>query len=180
MIDNEHGCAGLETACDGRANARGRRLPSQAMDEANLFWATSQADCFAGGVLIEPINTRNVQGLFLNRPGGAHSIAQKVDAPILIGQSDQFHCQNIESDLVQQVPYVPAQKARRPYSSLRGSRTACDLSWRVELSLLVLGDRHAGTAIQIDRLGWVRIPAGTGCHRRSYCQVLGVGDHAGR
>jgi hypothetical protein len=42
------------------------------MDEANLYWATSQADCFAGGVLIEPINTRNVQGLFLNRPGGAH------------------------------------------------------------------------------------------------------------
>jgi hypothetical protein len=150
------------------------------MDEANLVWATAQADCFGGGVLIEPINTRDVQGLFLRRPDGAHSIAQKIGAPNLIGPFDQFHSQNIESDLVQQVQNVSAQGARRPYSSRRRNRTACDLSWRVELSLLVPGDRHAGTTMQMNRLGWVCMPAGTGCHLRSYFQVLGVGDRAGR
>ena len=80
----------------------------QSTYEANLAWAAAQAVSYGCDVLIEPINTRDMPGFFLNRQDGAHSIAQKVDAPNLMVQFDLYHCQIVEGDLASKIQrYLP-------------------------------------------------------------------------
>jgi 2-dehydrotetronate isomerase len=64
----------------------------------NLAWAAAQA---AHGVtiLIEPINTRDMPGYFLNRQDDAHAICREVGAPNLKVQFDAYHCQIVEGDV---------------------------------------------------------------------------------
>ena len=57
--------------------------------------------CAAEGitVVIEPINTRDIPGFFLNRQDEAHAICAEVGAPNLKVQMDLYHCQVVEGDL---------------------------------------------------------------------------------
>ena len=65
----------------------------------NLEYAAQQAAAHNITVLIEPINTRDMPGYFLNRQEEAHSICREVNAPNLKVQFDLYHCQIVEGDV---------------------------------------------------------------------------------
>jgi len=50
-------------------------------------------------LLIEPINTRDIPGFFLNRQDEAHAIVAAVGALNLKVQMDLYHCQIVEGDV---------------------------------------------------------------------------------
>lgn len=75
---------------------------------SNLRWAASEAARVNVEVLIEPINTRDIPGFFLNRQDHAHAIIEEVGAANLKVQMDLYHCQIVEGDLAMKLrQYVP-------------------------------------------------------------------------
>ena len=75
---------------------------------ANLQWATALAAKAGRDVLIEPINTRDIPGFFLNRQDHAHDIIEKVGADNLKVQMDLYHCQIVEGDVATKIrQYLP-------------------------------------------------------------------------
>lgn len=50
-------------------------------------------------LLIEPINSRDIPGYFLNTQAEAHAIREEVEPPILKVQMDFYHAQIVEGDL---------------------------------------------------------------------------------
>jgi len=65
----------------------------------NLEHAAKEAAAAGVAVVIEPINTRDMPGFFLNRQDEAHAICAEVGAPNLKVQMDFYHCQIVEGDL---------------------------------------------------------------------------------
>ncbi|WP_213878473.1 2-oxo-tetronate isomerase [Pseudomonas sp. dw_358] len=65
----------------------------------NLGHVTAQAARAGITVLLEPINTRDMPGFFLNRQDQAHAICAEVGADNLRVQFDCYHCQIVEGDL---------------------------------------------------------------------------------
>ncbi len=63
----------------------------------NLAWAAEAAGDIT--LLIEPINTRDMPGYFLNRQDEAHAIVEEVGSPALKVQMDLYHCQIVEGDV---------------------------------------------------------------------------------
>jgi hydroxypyruvate isomerase len=75
---------------------------------SNLAWAADEAEERGLDVLIEPINTRDIPGFFLNRQDQAHAVVQEIDAPNLKVQMDLYHCQIVEGDLAMKIrQYLP-------------------------------------------------------------------------
>ena len=75
---------------------------------ANLRWAAAEAAKHGRDVLIEPINTRDIPGFFLNRQDQAHAIVAEVGAPNLKVQMDLYHCQIVEGDVAMKIrQYLP-------------------------------------------------------------------------
>lgn len=75
---------------------------------ANLRWAAAQAAARGRDVLIEPINTRDIPGFFLNRQDQAHNIVAEVGASNLKVQFDLYHAQIVEGDLAMKIrQYLP-------------------------------------------------------------------------
>ena len=75
---------------------------------ANLQWATALAAKAGRDVLIEPINTRDIPGFFLNRQDHAHDIIGMVGADNLKVQMDLYHCQIVEGDVASKIrQYLP-------------------------------------------------------------------------
>jgi hydroxypyruvate isomerase len=96
-----HLMAGLVAAGRGREQV----LPVYL---ANLRWAAAEAAQRGRDVLIEPINTRDVPGFFLNRQDHAHEIVAEVGAPNLKVQMDLYHCQIVEGDVAMKIrKYLP-------------------------------------------------------------------------
>ncbi len=90
----------------GLAPAGADRAALRAVYEANLGWAAAQAREIE--FLIEPINTRDIPGFFLNRQDEAHAIVQRIGAPNLKVQMDLYHCQIVEGDLAKKLEaYLP-------------------------------------------------------------------------
>ncbi len=87
-----HVMAGLLPAGVSRDAARSTYL-------RNLEQAAKAAAAHHIDVLIEPINTRDIPGFFLNRQDDAHAIVQQVGAPNLKVQFDLYHCQIVEGDV---------------------------------------------------------------------------------
>jgi hydroxypyruvate isomerase len=54
-------------------------------------------------LLVEPINTRDMPGYFLNHQQQAHDIVVEVNEPGLMVQMDFYHCQIMEGDLVRRL-----------------------------------------------------------------------------
>ena len=78
----------------------------------NLAWAADQAARQGVAVLIEPINTRDIPGYFLNRQGEAHAVVQQIAATNLQVQMDLYHCQIVEGDLAMKLRhYLPGDAA---------------------------------------------------------------------
>jgi hydroxypyruvate isomerase len=74
----------------------------------NLRWAAQEAARQGVDVLIEPINTRDMPGFFLNRQDHAHEIVAEVGAPNLKVQMDLYHCQVVEGDVAMKLRrYLP-------------------------------------------------------------------------
>ncbi|EJL04604.1 hydroxypyruvate isomerase [Pseudomonas fluorescens Q2-87] len=76
----------------------------------NLAYATAQAAKVGVTVLLEPINTRDMPGFFLNRQDQAHAVCREVGAANLKVQFDCYHCQIVEGDLT--------SKMRRDFSGI--------------------------------------------------------------
>lgn len=76
----------------------------------NLAHATAQAAKAGITVLLEPINTRDMPGFFLNRQDQAQAICREVGADNLKVQFDCYHCQIVEGDL--------ASKLRRDFNRI--------------------------------------------------------------
>jgi hydroxypyruvate isomerase len=75
---------------------------------ANLAWAATQAAASGRDVLIEPINTRDVPGYYLNRQDTAHALVRETGAPNLKVQFDLYHCQIVEGDVATKIRhYLP-------------------------------------------------------------------------
>ena len=59
-------------------------------------------------LLIEPINTRDIPGYFLNRQDEAHSVVAEIGAANLKVQMDLYHCQVVEGDVAMKIrQYLP-------------------------------------------------------------------------
>ena len=96
-----HVMAGLVPADLPRETARATYVE-------NLRWAAAEAAKAGRDLLIEPINTRDMPGFFLNRQDEAHAIAETVGAPNLKVQMDLYHCQIVEGDLAMKLrQYLP-------------------------------------------------------------------------
>lgn len=65
----------------------------------SLEHAAKEAASLGVTVVIEPINTRDIPGFFLNRQDEAHAICAEVGASNLKVQFDLYHCQIVEGDL---------------------------------------------------------------------------------
>ncbi len=65
----------------------------------NLQWAAKEAETVGRDVLIEPINTRDMPGYFLNRQEVAHGVLAEVGLDNVKVQMDLYHCQIVEGDL---------------------------------------------------------------------------------
>ncbi len=75
---------------------------------SNLGWAAERAAAAGKDVLIEPINTRDIPGFFLNRQDEAHAVLAEVGAPNLKVQMDLYHCQIVEGDVATKLrQYLP-------------------------------------------------------------------------
>src|ERR1700687_5946263 len=69
----------------------------------NLAHAAREARPLGITVLIEPINTRDIPGFFLNRQDEAHAIRAEVGEPNLKVQMDLYHCQIVEGDVAMKI-----------------------------------------------------------------------------
>ena len=87
-----HVMAGLPGADQSRAEHRDVYL-------GNLAYAAQAAQAEDIMIVIEPINTRDMPGFFLNRQDEAQAICAEVGAPNLKVQFDCYHCQIVEGDL---------------------------------------------------------------------------------
>jgi 2-dehydrotetronate isomerase len=74
----------------------------------NLRYAASETHRYGIGLLIEPINTRDIPGYFLQTQAEAHRIREQVGAPNLKVQMDVYHLQIMEGDIATKMRhYLP-------------------------------------------------------------------------
>jgi 2-dehydrotetronate isomerase len=66
----------------------------------NLRYAAQEAAKVGITVLIEPINTRDMPGFFLNRQDQGQAVCKEVSADNLKVQFDFYHCQIVEGDVI--------------------------------------------------------------------------------
>lgn len=74
----------------------------------NIAWAAEQAISVGRNILIEPINTRDMPGYFLNYQAQAHQIVQHIGMSNIKVQMDLYHSQIMEGDLASKIrEYLP-------------------------------------------------------------------------
>jgi hydroxypyruvate isomerase len=92
----------------GLVPAGSTREAVRAVYVSNLRRAASAAAQVGVDVLMEPINTRDIPGFFLNRQDEAHAIVQEVGLANLKVQMDLYHCQIVEGDVAMKLRhYLP-------------------------------------------------------------------------
>ena len=75
---------------------------------ANLRWAAAEAAKQGVRILVEPINTRDIPGFFLNRQDHAHELIAQIGEPNVQVQMDLYHCQIVEGDVAMKIrKYLP-------------------------------------------------------------------------
>jgi len=99
-----HVMAGLAPANADRAAMRRRYV-------GHLAWAAERAASAGIDVLIEPINTRDIPGFFVNRQDDAHRLIAEIGAANVKVQMDLYHCQIVEGDVAMKLrAYLPGGK----------------------------------------------------------------------
>jgi hydroxypyruvate isomerase len=74
----------------------------------NIRYAAKAAAKQGVDVLIEPINTRDIPGFFLNRQDHAHQLIEAIGEPNVKVQFDLYHCQIVEGDVAMKIKkYMP-------------------------------------------------------------------------
>ncbi|TFY97939.1 2-oxo-tetronate isomerase [Ramlibacter rhizophilus] len=74
----------------------------------NLRWAARAAAKEGLRLMIEPINTRDIPGYFLNRQDHAHELLEEIGEPNVQVQMDLYHCQVVEGDVATKIRrYLP-------------------------------------------------------------------------
>jgi 2-dehydrotetronate isomerase len=91
-----HTMAGLWP--DGRDKAEGERVYVE-----NLRWAADRVGAAGLTAVIEPINTRDIPGYFLNYTGQAMRLIERVGRANLKLQLDLYHVQIMEGDLATRI-----------------------------------------------------------------------------
>ena len=95
----------------GLARPGADRAAMRRLYVAHLAWAAERAAGAGVDVLIEPINTRDIAGYFLNRQDEAHAVVAEVAARNLKVQMDLYHCQIVEGDVAMKLrTYLPGGK----------------------------------------------------------------------
>ena len=75
---------------------------------SNLRYAAAEAVKQGVNLMIEPINTRDIPGFFLNRQDDAHALVEEIGAPNVQVQFDLYHCQIVEGDVAMKIrKYLP-------------------------------------------------------------------------
>jgi hydroxypyruvate isomerase len=75
---------------------------------SNLRYAAAEAAKHGVNLMIEPINTRDIPGFFLNRQDDAHGLIDEIGAPNVQVQFDLYHCQIVEGDVAMKIrKYLP-------------------------------------------------------------------------
>ncbi len=87
---------------------------------SNLAWAAELATPAGITLLIEPINTRDMPGYFLNRQDDAHSIVEEIGSETLKVQMDLYHCQIVEGDVTMKL-----REYLKPGSTRVGTHPGC-------------------------------------------------------
>jgi hydroxypyruvate isomerase len=96
-----HVMAGLVPEGASRESLRGTYVE-------RLHYAAEAGATAGVTMLIEPINTRDIPGFFLNRQDEAHAIVAGVGSPHLKVQMDLYHCQIVEGDVAMKIRrYLP-------------------------------------------------------------------------
>lgn len=90
--DRVHVMAGLVPANADRARHRAAYLE-------NVAYAAKAAAAQGITIVLEPINTRDMPGYFLNRQDDAQAICKEIGAANLKVQFDCYHCQIVEGDI---------------------------------------------------------------------------------
>ncbi len=76
---------------------------------AQLRQAARMANAQGVRVTIEPINTRDMPGYFLNHQADAHALLAEIGEPNVQVQMDLYHCQIMEGDLARKLQqYLPS------------------------------------------------------------------------
>ncbi|WP_298930020.1 2-oxo-tetronate isomerase [uncultured Ramlibacter sp.] len=141
-----HVMAGLVPAGIERASVRPTYV-------ANLRWAAAQAAAQGVDVLIEPINTRDIPGFFLNRQDHAHELIDEIAAANVKVQMDLYHCQVVEGDIAMKIrQYLPTGRVGHFQIAGVPLRHEPDLG---ELNFAYLFDVIDEVAAQCDWQGWV-------------------------
>jgi hydroxypyruvate isomerase len=96
-----HAMAGLVPAGSTREAVRATYV-------ANLRKAAAVAAKQGVDLLLEPINTRDIPGFFLNRQDDAHRLLEEIGASNVKVQFDLYHCQVVEGDVAMKIrQYLP-------------------------------------------------------------------------
>jgi hydroxypyruvate isomerase len=96
-----HAMAGLVPAGSTREAVRATYV-------SNLRKAAAVAARQGVDLLLEPINTRDIPGFFLNRQDDAHRLVEEIGAANVKVQFDLYHCQIVEGDVAMKIrQYLP-------------------------------------------------------------------------
>jgi 2-dehydrotetronate isomerase len=99
-----HMMAGLLPAGKDRADVRQTYVE-------NAQAASKSAAKQGIDILLEPINTRDIPGFFLNRQDHAHDLIAEIGQPNVKVQMDLYHCQIVEGDVAMKIrQYLPTGK----------------------------------------------------------------------
>ncbi len=149
-------------------------LEAQAVEATycrNMAWAAEQARASGCDVLIEPINTRDMPGYFLNYQAQAHRMVELIGAPNLKVQMDLYHCQIMEGDLASKIrQYLPTGRIGHFQIAGVPMRHEPDLG---ELNYPYLFDVIDTVSIDCGWRGWV------GCEYRPSRGAVPNGTHDG-
>lgn len=138
---------------------------------ANLRWAAREAAQAGRGILIEPINPRDMPGFLLNRQDEAHAIVQELGEPGLQVQMDLYHCQIVEGDLAMKLrQYLPTGRLGHLQIAGVPERHEPDVG---ELNYAYLFDVIDAVSADCGWQGWV------GCEYRPARGAVAGGTSAG-
>ncbi len=120
---------------------------------ANLRHAAALAARQGVDVLMEPINTRDIPGFFLNRQDDAHQLVAEIGATNVKVQFDLYHCQVVEGDVAMKIrQYLPTGRVGHFQIAGVPQRHEPDVG---EMNYPYLFDVIDEVAAECGWLGWV-------------------------
>ena|ERR1035438_7892948 len=136
---------------------------------ANLKYAAAEFAKHGITLLIEPINTRDIPGFYLNTQAQAFAVLQEAGAPNLKMQMDCYHMQIMEGDLAMKLRKYAASCGHVQVAGVpeRHEPDTGEVSYTYIFELLGeigysgwVGCEYRPAGKTVDGLGWFHAPAG--------------------